>query len=97
MTSKESPTPSDGCSNSTMRILRCVGMHPTRGMVHGTALLQAHERARPRVLDLKRDMYAQGCVRVSPVLAHRVEEWLTAEKELNREKVRLRDLTKRFG
>ena len=97
MTSKESPTPSDGCSSCTMRILRCVGMHPTRGIVHATALLKMHERAKHRAADLRDDLYAQGCVRVSPVLAHRVEEYPTAHIAISREKARLRDLMRRFG
>ena len=88
---------SEPSSSSTMRILRCVGMHPTRGLIHGTAFLKSPERVRTRVVELKQSMFAQGCVRVSQVLAHRVEEWLSAEKELAREKKDLKYAFKRYG
>lgn len=59
--------PSDGCSNSTMRILRAVGYHPTRGWIHAAALVGFKEPHKPRAIELRGSLFDQGCVAVSLV------------------------------
>ena len=87
MTSKASPTPSDGSSNSTTRILRSVGFHPTRGVIHATAFLRKNDHDR----ELRESLEAQGCKYISDIIATRVEEHQVADMMLRIARQRVRD------
>ena len=91
MTSKESPTPSDGSSNSTTRILRSVGFHPTRGVIHATAFLRKNDHAKERGRELRQSLEAQGCKYISDIIATRVEEHQVADIMLRIARQRVRD------
>ena len=96
MTSKESPTPSDGSSNSTTRILRSVGFHPTRGVIHATAFLRKNDHAKERGRELRESLEAQGCKTVSEVIATRVDEHQSADDLLRHARNRIRDRARNY-
>lgn len=66
--------PSDGCSNSMTRILRCVGYHPTRGWIHATAFAEYGEHAKPKASEIRGVLFQQGCIAVSVVVSCRAHE-----------------------
>jgi len=96
MTSRESPTPSDGSSSSTTRILRVVGWHPTRGVIHATAFLRKNDHAKERAKELRQTLAAQGCKTVSDVIATRIDEHQSADDQLRHARNRIRDRARNY-
>lgn len=96
MTSRESSIPSNGSSSSTTRILRAVGWHPTRGLIHATALLRRGDHAKERASELRQTLFAQGCTSASDVISTRVDEHQSADDLLRHARSRLRERRRHY-